>query len=273
MNYTEVKIQVSDDEMRSLLIAQLEAVGYESFVEEEEGLTAYIPENLFNEEILKEILGPAFKFSIKIQEERNWNEEWEKSYPSVLVAGRCYIRAPFHPHREDVELEITIEPKMAFGTAHHQTTAMMIEWALETSFEGLRVLDMGCGTGVLAILANKLGATYVMAVDNDEWAFRNSMENVKLNEAGACETFLGDASSIDGVIFDIIFANINRNILLHDMQHYSNSLRDGGCIFLSGFYEEDIPSVRQEAEKHFLIMEGIKQQSEWVALSMRKTTR
>jgi ribosomal protein L11 methyltransferase len=273
MNFTEVSIQVSDEEMRSVLIARLEASGYESFVEEEDGLIAYIPVDAFDEKVLKEVLGSDISYSAEVREERNWNEEWEKSYPAVVVAGKCYIRAPFHPVREDIPLEIVIMPKMAFGTAHHETTALMIEWALETKFTGLKVLDMGCGTGVLAVLANKLGAENVMAVDNDEWAFRNSEENFRLNKATACKVILGDAASIKGFLFDIIFANINRNILLNDMHAYSDSLKDDGLLFLSGFYEDDIAAVMQEAEKYSLEICGSKRKSAWVAICMRKNIR
>jgi ribosomal protein L11 methyltransferase len=273
LNYKEVNIWISSEEERAILMARLESAGYESFVEEEAGLVAYIPFDAFDELILKGILGPDTAFSVVTREDRNWNEEWEKSYPSVVIADKCYIRAPFHPVRDDIPLEIIIEPKMAFGTAHHETTAMMIEWALESDFNGLKVLDMGCGTGVLAIITNKLGASDVMAVDNDEWAYRNSLENFRLNKAGNCKAVLGDASVIEGNVFDIIFANINRNILLSDIHHYSRSLKTGGLLFLSGFYEDDIPAVRSEAEKNCLEMCGKKQKSDWVAISMRKITR
>lgn len=273
MDYTEIKIQVSDDELRSLLIAQLEAAGYESFVEEEDVLIAYITEASFDEKNLKVILGPDIHYGSTVQQDKNWNEEWEKNYASVVIAGRCHIRAPFHPERTDLPLEIIIEPKMAFGTAHHATTALMIEWAMETDLSGKNVLDMGCGTGILAILANKLGASGVMAVDNDEWAYHNSLENVRLNAAESVIVVLGDASEITGRSFAVIFANINRNILLADMSGYASALEASGELFLSGFYENDIPAVASKAEEDGLILAGIKEKDGWVAVKMRKTGR
>jgi len=274
-NYTEIKIPVTGEELRSVLIARLESIGYESFVEDDDQLTAYIPVQYFDGQRLNEALsreGKELTYSQQTQQDKNWNEEWEKNYPPVVVSGKCHIRAPFHQKREDIPMEILIEPKMAFGTAHHETTAMMIEWGLETGFKGKKVLDMGCGTGVLAILANKLGASDVLAVDNDEWACRNAAENISLNEASQCTVIPGDASIIEGLEFDVIFANINRNILVRDIPAYSRALKEGGTLFLSGFYRQDIQVIMEVAKHQGLASCGEKVKSDWTALCLRKSS-
>lgn len=267
---------MSDEEVRSLLIAALENAGFESFVETENELVAYILTERHEKHTVKKVMDDlSLEGDILevIQEEKNWNEEWEKNYPPVTIAGKCHIRAPFHPEREDIPLNIIIEPKMSFGTAHHETTALMIEWLLEGDLEGKRLLDMGCGTGLLAILANKLGAANVMAVDNDEWAYRNALENVALNRATLCEVIQGDVKNIAGKKFEAILANINRNILLEDIPAYCRSLLPGGLLFLSGFYEQDIPAIAKVAEAMDMKPDGVKSRSNWVALCYRKNMK
>jgi ribosomal protein L11 methyltransferase len=221
-----------------------------------------VVENLLME--LNQIL--HFAWTDEVIGEKNWNEEWEKNYEPVLIAGRCHIRAPFHEKMEGIDYEIEIEPKMSFGTAHHETTQMMIELMLEKNFENLKVLDMGCGTGVLAILASKMGATEVLAIDNDEWAYKNAVENVQKNNLSNITILQGDDQLLVKEQFDIIIANINRNILLQQFDAYINCLQPGGFIFLSGFYEADVTPLLQRAQSGNLnLIEKIRKNS-WVAM-------
>ena len=217
--------------------------------------------------------------------DKDWNEEWEKQHQPVLVeAGnghKIWVRAPFHDHRADADHEIEIEPKMSFGTAHHPTTYMMLSYLAELPVEGLRVLDMGCGTAVLAILAKMRGAAYVEAIDIDEWAYNNALENAQRNHADITVR-IGDADLLrqkqDGGKktsaghrpFDLIIANINRNILLHDMDAYAAVLAPGGTLLLSGFYESDVPVLQQRAQELGLELVGKKVRDGWCALQLGK---
>lgn len=252
MEYIELSCTLRNDEgLQDILIAKLGEIGFESFVENDEILLAYIQGELYQEQQLKEIFNdPLFHdvpYLMTQIAERNWNAEWESNYPFVLIEGRCMVRAPFHEQDPNVEYDIVIEPKMSFGTAHHETTAQMIKLLLDEEVGGLKVLDMGCGTGVLAILAMMKGAASVMAVDNDEWAYENSVENLKRNGIHDQPVVHGDASAIENKTFDLILANINRNILLRDMHCYIDCLTDGGKLFMSGFYEADLPAIKTEA--------------------------
>ena len=198
-------------------------------------------------------------------EERDWNAEWESNYPFVLIDGRCMVRAPFHDKNPNVEFDIVIEPKMSFGTANHETTFQMLQILLDEDVKGLNILDMGCGTGVLAILAMMKGAGSVTAVDNNEWAYENAFENMKRNGIKDQAIILGDATALEGKTFNLILANINRNILLKDMHFYFDCLLDGGKLFMSGFYEADLPRIKAEAVR--LGMKYVKHHSsnDWVA--------
>lgn len=205
--------------------------------------------------------------------DKNWNEEWEKQHHPVLVEAengkKIWVRAPFHEHRTDVDYEIEIEPKMSFGTAHHATTYMMLSYLAELPLEGLRVLDMGCGTAVLGILAKMRGADYVEGIDIDEWAYNNAIENVQRN--GVEMTIrIGDASLLDKREdkFDLVIANINRNILLNDMAAYAAVLNPGGTLLLSGFYESDIPALQQHAATFGLQIQQTKSRQSWAALRL-----
>lgn len=272
-DYKEISIHITGEEERAQLIARLEAIGFESFVEEEDELQAYVGVDLFEKKRLEEVLKQAGlppDYQETLREDKNWNEEWEKNYPPVLIGGKCYIRAPFHPASTEYPYELIIEPRMAFGTAHHETTAMMIEWELETDLRGKLVLDMGCGTGILAILANKMGAADVMAVDNDEWAYLNAIDNILLNDTGNCSAYLDDITALEDKEFDVILANINRNILLQDLSGYAKPLRPGGLLFLSGFYEADIDAITAEASLHGLVPAGRKTKAAWASLCFRK---
>lgn len=253
-----------------ILIAELGYAGFESFVETEEGVTAYIQKEEWHENILEDIQilnSEEFKidFTFNEIEQTNWNEEWEKNFNPIVVDNICSVRAPFH-EKPNTPYDIIIEPKMSFGTGHHETTHMMIQHILKTDFTNKSVLDMGCGTGVLAILAEIKGANPIDAVDYDNWCYLNSLENVERNNCKHITVIEGDASVLTGKKYDIIIANINRNILLNDMGTYISCLNKGGLLFLSGFYKDDIPVIQEACEKHMLKFEEKLERNHWVAL-------
>lgn len=253
-----------------ILIAELGYAGFESFVETDEGVTAYIQKEDWYENILDDIQilsSDEFKIAFTFEEieQTNWNEEWEKNFNPIVVDNVCAVRAPFH-EKFDTEYDIIIEPKMSFGTGHHETTHMMIQHILKNDFKGKSVLDMGCGTGVLAILAEMKGAQPIDAVDYDNWCYLNSLENVERNNCKYITVIEGDASVMGKKKYDVIIANINRNILLQDMATYASCLNQNGVIFLSGFYNEDIPLIQSECEKHLLKFEEKLERNKWVSL-------
>ncbi|WP_274476252.1 50S ribosomal protein L11 methyltransferase [Mangrovimonas aestuarii] len=253
-----------------ILIAELGYAGFESFVETEEGVTAYIQKEEWHEGILKDIQvlhSDEFEISYEFEEieQVNWNAEWEKNFTPIVVDDVCSVRAPFH-EVPNTQYDIVIEPKMSFGTGHHETTHMMIQFILKNDMEGKKVLDMGCGTGVLAILAGMKGANPIDAIDIDNWCYLNSMENVERNDTNNITVYEGDASLLEGKQYDVIIANINRNILLNDMETYVKSLNKGGVLFLSGFYNTDIPTIQEVCEKHLLKLDEKLERNNWVAL-------
>ena len=253
-----------------ILVAQLEDTPFESFVETEDGLSAYIRKDEWSEDVLADVTlleSEEFKITYTIEEieQVNWNEEWEKHFEPIEVDGRCYVRAPFH-EKKDIEFDIIIEPKMSFGTGHHETTFMMIKHLLETDVAGLKTLDMGCGTAILAILAEMKDAGPVDAIDIDNWCYLNSIENAERNNCSNISVYEGDASLLEGRTYDLIIANINRNILLQDMQQYVNCLNKKGILLLSGFYEEDIPYIDEACTSRGLKFEKKHQKNNWVAL-------
>ncbi|WP_159021571.1 50S ribosomal protein L11 methyltransferase [Formosa sp. L2A11] len=253
-----------------ILIAELGYAGFESFVETETGATAYVQKEEWNENILEDIQileSDEFEISYTFEEikQTNWNEEWEKNFNPIVVDDVCAVRAPFHD-KFDTEYDIIIEPKMSFGTGHHETTHMMIQHILKTDFKGKSVLDMGCGTGVLAILAEMRGAKTLDAIDIDNWCYLNSIENVERNHCKNITVYEGDASLLAGKTYDIIIANINRNILLNDIKTYASCLNANGALFLSGFYNDDIPIIEEECSKHMLKLSEKIERNKWVAL-------
>jgi len=276
MVYIELKVKMDpENPLMEIVMVELGELGYESFVDIEDGMLAYIPESLFNEQLIREIQiikeNPSlFSFSFQLMEDKNWNEVWESNYDAVVINNRCGIRAPFHPENNDVEFDLVIMPKMSFGTAHHETTSNMIELLLDEDIKNKSVLDMGCGTSVLAILAAKLGAANVVAIDNDEWAYNNSLENIVKNNEADIKVILGDASSIKSMHFDLIIANINRNILLNDIHTYAESLNKKGILLMSGFYEQDIPVIKEETAKYELHFDRYITKNNWVAIRFIK---
>ena len=263
MNYIEVKIKVTpcSETSTDLLSAFLGEIGFDSFVPFEEGLLAYIQTALFDEDRMKRsfALVPvdcAIDYSVIEIPDRNWNEEWEKNYFTPIVIGNeCVVHSSFHTDIPEVKYDILIDPKMSFGTGHHETTSTMMEMMLKTSFENKVVLDMGCGTAILSILASMRGAKSVTGVDIDEWAYENALENIQLNHISNIDILLGGSEQIAGKKYDIILANINRNVLLENMKIYSACMNENSELYMSGFYKEDIPVISEEANRCGLVLE------------------
>ncbi len=262
---------IPKDPATEILIAELGYAGFESFVENEDGVIAYIQKEDFRDDILNNILilkSDEFKIEYKKEEiaQVNWNSEWEKNFKPILIDDKVYIRAPFHNKLPNIEYDIVIEPKMSFGTGHHQTTHMMVKHLLNLDLKNKTVLDMGCGTGILAILAEMRGAKKLDAIDIDNWCYLNSIENVERNNCNSISVYEGDSSLLINKKYDVIIANINRNILLNDIKTYANCLNDKGVLLLSGFYQEDIPIIDAEVSQYNLKLDIIEEMKNWVAL-------
>jgi len=278
-DYLEVVFEIkplaamSQQTGKDILIAALGAVGFESFVETDQGVTAYIQEIEYHEDMLIEV---AFlntdDFEIKCHTEViaqvNWNEEWEKNFDPIMVDDKCSVRAPFHD-KPDTLFDIVIVPKMSFGTGHHETTHMMLQHILQHDMQGKKVLDMGCGTGVLAILATMRGASPTDAIDIDNWCYLNTLENIKRNQCDAISVYEGDAKLLSDAHYDVILANINRNILLKDMVVYARCLSKGGDLFLSGFYKEDLEMITEACQKNGLHFVGNLEINNWISSHYR----
>lgn len=258
MKYIEVTFQIApwSEIAKDVLTALAGEIGFESFVETEgeQLLKAYIQEKLYEEESIQQMITefplPDFNISYiaQEQEDKDWNEEWEKNFFQPIIIGeRCVIHSTFHKDIPKMEYDILINPQMAFGTGHHETTSLIVNRLLETELNGLSVLDMGCGTSILAILAAKRGATPVTAIDIDDWCVANSADNIQLNKVEGITVRLGDADILrtERPVFDLIIANINRNILTTDMDAYAGCMHTGSRIYLSGFYVDDIPTIQQ----------------------------
>jgi ribosomal protein L11 methyltransferase len=253
-----------------ILVAELGELPFESFIESDFGVVAYIQKQFWTENILGDLhilSSPEFVVSYTIEEieQVNWNEEWEKNFEAIEVDGICHVRAPFHP-KTDAEYDIVIEPKMSFGTGHHETTHMMIQHLLDTDVAGKKTLDMGCGTAILAILAEMKGAQPIDAIDIDNWCYLNSIENVERNNCSQITVYEGEATLLKGKQYDVIIANINRNILLNDMQSYVDCLNKNGTLLLSGFYKEDIPFIDASCTEKGLTYVKKLERNNWVSL-------
>lgn len=277
MQYIETQLTFSPaiPENREILAALLAEIGYDSFMDTPTGLSAYIPADAFSSEATEAAIEPVrplfeqLTVESKPMPDVDWNAEWEKSFAPITIDGRCRIRAPFHDYDAAYQLDIVIEPKMAFGTGHHATTTLMIRQLFDIDLTGKKVLDMGCGTGVLAIAALKLGAGSAVAIDIDHWSVENTLENAARNNV-ALTAVEGGVEAISGT-FDIILANINRNILLDQMPTYSRSLAAGGLLCLSGFYAADLDIIREKASQLALRFEKVLERDEWVSARFVKT--
>jgi ribosomal protein L11 methyltransferase len=277
MNYYELLFTTlpTEDYQQDLLINALAQIGFETFEELDFGFKAYIAADNFSQTYLDELLAGyremfSFSYELTLIPQKNWNEVWESNFEPITVADKIFVRATFHQYRPEYAYEIVIDPKMAFGTGHHQTTAMMLELMLENDFTGKKVLDMGCGTGILAIMASKLGSTIITAIDNDPVCYESAIENAQLNLAGNIRVFCGSKESIPGENFDVILANINRNILLDQMKIYGEILISGGEIYLSGFFEKDLELIVTESRKHGFTYKKHTKNKEWVAVKFIK---
>lgn len=270
-NYIGYHFVVNPRELGSeILVAELEDKAFESFMETEEGISAYVQKELWTEDILNDVeilQNEGFQISYEIEEieQVNWNEEWEKNFEPINVDGKCCVRAPFHD-KTDAAFDIVIEPKMSFGTGHHETTHMIIQHLLETDVTNMKTLDMGCGTAILAILAEMKGAKPIDAIDIDNWCYLNSIENAERNNCKHISVYEGDASLLVGKKYDLIIANINRNILLNDMQQYVDCLNPKGIILFSGFYTEDIPFIDKSCTSKGLTFVKKFERNNWVSL-------
>ena len=280
MKYSEVTFTILPySETASDVLSALTAeIGFESFVECEGGMQAYVQQSLFDEAALKAILSDfpmpdtQITYTITEPEDKNWNEEWEKNFfQPIVIEGRCVIHSTFHKDYPKAEYDIVINPQMAFGTGHHETTCSILGALLEADLKGKSVLDMGCGTSILAILASMRGADRVTAIDIDDWCVNNSRDNIALNHLNNITVELGDASLLKGrEPFDVVIANINRNILLNDMHAYVDCMHSGSEIYMSGFYVEDIDAIRQCGENLGLEFVGYREKNRWAAVKLIK---
>ncbi len=279
MNYLEVVfVCVPYNEIiTEVLSAELAEVGFESFVDTDNGSTAYIQESLYNKDAVEGVIAnfpleATITYTANLIKGKDWNEEWEKNYfKPLIIDNRCIIQSTFHKEPATYEYNIYIDPKMAFGTGHHQTTELMIREVLNMDFLGKSVLDMGCGTAILAILASMRGGDPILAIDIDEWAYDNAKENLDLNKVSNIDVRIGGAGLLVAEkTFDVILANINRNILLNDIHVYASVLNAGGVLFMSGFYTEDIPVLTEECNKNGLTFVHSNSKDNWANVKFIK---
>lgn len=278
MNYYELLFTTitTEDYQQDLLINALGEIGFDTFEEVDLGFKAYIPADDFNEELVRETLLPyrdlfTFSYEVMLIPQKNWNEVWESNFEPISIGDQVFVRATFHQPRPEFKYEIVIDPKMAFGTGHHQTTAMMLQLMLQNDFAGKEVLDMGCGTGILAIMAAKLDAARVVAIDYDPVCYDSTIENAQLNHIDNITALCGSKEAIPDELYDVILANINRNILIDQMSRYAEVLKPDGEIYFSGFYETpDLDIITDEARKYGLKYIIHKKDKEWVAAKFIK---
>ena len=278
MDYLEINFSIDpyEEYISDVLTSELGEIGFESFMQNLDGLSAFISAIAFDEQNLKNLLSDfpieaSIEYKVTKIESKNWNEEWEKNYFQPIVIGNnCVIHSSFHKNVPKATYDILIDPKMAFGTGHHETTSLMIDQMLNMDLSGKKLLDMGCGTAVLAILGSMRGAKDIVAIDIDTWCTENSIENIAINKISNVDVKLGGAELLKDIHFDIILANINRNILLTDMEYYAACLSSGGELYMSGFYVEDIPLIEAEANKNDLKLLEFKEKNNWVVVKTVK---
>lgn len=278
MKYFEVTFSVNpcNETATDILSALIAETGFESFVECEGGMQAYVQQSLFDEDALKSIIadfpvpGTEITYTITEPEDKDWNEEWEKNFfQPIVIDNRCVIHSTFHKDYPKAEYDIVINPQMAFGTGHHETTSSILGELLDADLKGKSILDMGCGTSILAILASMRGADPVTAIDIDDWCVNNSRDNITLNNINNITVELGDASLLEGrKPFDVIIANINRNILLNDMAAYTACMHKGSEIYMSGFYVQDIDAIRSKGESLGLKFVHYREKNNWAAVKL-----
>ena len=276
MEYIEIDIRLKlVKPYAEIFIARLNEIKYESFSTDEDGLKAYIRSDLFNKEKLTEIVDDISSFtkidlSIKVIKKENWNADWENNYSPVHINKDCVIRAHFHARIPNIEHEIIITPKMSFGTGHHETTFLVMNQIFELNLEGKHVLDIGSGTGVLSILASKLGAKKIVGIDIDKWAYENAIENSKLNNISNIQFIEGTAESIGKKMYDVVLANINRNIILADIQKYAKAMHAKSDIILSGFLKQDVKIILNKIKQLKFNLVASKNKNKWQMLHLRR---
>lgn len=277
MNYTTVNFTV-EPFYSEIIIAELSEIGFDIFLENDNGFQASIDKDLYNHNALQEIVTryksmvSPLSFTVEEVEKKNWNEEWEKNYDPIIVSDSCIVRASFHVINKKYPYEIVINPKMSFGTGHHETTFLMLKTQLSVDHKNKKVMDLGCGTGILAIMAHQLGAKEIVGCDVDEWCITNSQENFELNNCQNIQTFHGTVRAIPPIDpQDIILANINRNVLLEEISDYADRLKENGYLLLSGFYEKDIKDIKDIATKNKLNFRSQETKKDWAVVLFQKS--
>lgn len=270
MSYIELSLQI-DLDFNEIMMAELAELGFETFVETEDGLDAYVQEELFEDLAVKNMLETyaertPISYAFKQIAKQNWNEEWEKNFQPISIGNDIYVRADFHEPQPDFLYEIIITPKMSFGTGHHETTSMVMEHQLRIPHQDKKVLDVGTGTGILAVLAEKLGAKYVSAFDIDEWSVENTIENIALNNTSKIAVRLGTIEDEPQAKYEIVLANINRNILLQQIPAYATFMAEGASLVISGFYETDIADIQAVAESVGLKKTAQLSKNQWASV-------
>lgn len=276
MTFTKITFQ-TNREFSDILTAELAEMGFDTFEETEHGLDAYILTERYSNQEMSEMINKykalaSIEYKVETIEKENWNEEWEKNYDPIAVDSRCRVRATFHEPDDSFTHEIIITPKMSFGTGHHATTQSMLELQLDGDFQDKAVLDVGSGTGILAIMASKLNASYIEATDIDQWCVENGLENFQLNGLQNIQYHKGAINqlTLNKPVYDVVIANINKNVLLEEMTYYAGLLQKDGELYLSGFYEDDITDIKNSTDQYNLYLEKSVIKDNWTALKFSK---